>query len=264
MSAIDQEPGGEPVVLHFTPLVMNFDRYLSRPVGEPLEPVLLGSTGAVSGPVQWQLVLYPAGPAPSRFGKSAGAGQLAAAIQVANPQDISNGWRASVGIRVSLVDSQGQDFASQELPAAYEFKPPLKNHGLVTNIMPLADLRERKDELLMQRKHLQLAVDLRITGEAAGLSERLLALDRPKPASSDRAIAICPHCEAPFEVEEGNCNVFRHAVDRKTMLPINPHTPEVECRRLVAEEKVYGCGQPIKLRFDLLESRWLAEKCEYI
>lgn len=88
-------------------------------------------------------------------------------------------------------------------------------------------------------------------------------LEAPK-GTADGIIVECPHCQAPFEVDEGNCLVFRHAVDKKSMRPIAPHTPKEECERFLREGKIFGCGKPIKLVFDKAAKKWIGEICEYI
>ena len=72
----------------------------------------------------------------------------------------------------------------------------------------------------------------------------------------------CPYCDVSIEIPKRSlaCKVFRCGVykaDKKTK-PINPHTPEAECKRLVAEGLIYGCGGPF--RFDGVT----VEKCGYL
>jgi hypothetical protein len=43
---------------------------------------------------------------------------------------------------------------------------------------------------------------------------------------------------------------------------IPPHLPKVECDKLVAEDKIYGCGKPFQLV--LVEGEWKPVICEYI
>ena len=88
-------------------------------------------------------------------------------------------------------------------------------------------------------------------------------LEAPK-TKTDGIIVTCPHCQLPFEVEEGNCLVFRHAVDKKTLAPIAPHTPQAECEKLLREEKILGCGKPLRLAYDKAARLWIGEICDYI
>jgi hypothetical protein len=80
---------------------------------------------------------------------------------------------------------------------------------------------------------------------------------------TEGVVVTCPHCQVPFEVEEGNCLVFRHAVDKKTLMPIHPHTPKAECEKLLRAEKIFGCGGALKLKFDRATRQWIGEICEY-
>jgi hypothetical protein len=75
---------------------------------------------------------------------------------------------------------------------------------------------------------------------------------------------ICPHCNESFIVNQNeiNCAIFRHAVYRNSMMPINPHESLENCMRLIEEGKVYGCAKPFKLvRKD---DKWEVEICDYI
>ena len=60
----------------------------------------------------------------------------------------------------------------------------------------------------------------------------------------------CPHCRGTIMVSpaEVACKIFRHAVMKETGAPINPHTTQEECERLVATDAVRGCAKPF--RFD--------------
>lgn len=71
----------------------------------------------------------------------------------------------------------------------------------------------------------------------------------------------CPMCNTTIEIpdREINCKIFRCGVYRTNGCPpINPHTPEAECKRLVKENLIWGCGSPF--RFD----GTVVSKCEYI
>ena len=61
----------------------------------------------------------------------------------------------------------------------------------------------------------------------------------------------CPMCNTTIEIPHNqiNCKIFRCGAYRKPgSPPINPHTSEVECNRLVQENLIWGCGKPF--RFD--------------
>jgi hypothetical protein len=54
----------------------------------------------------------------------------------------------------------------------------------------------------------------------------------------------CPHCHDYVQVSNINCKIFRHAVFKKTMLQIPPHSNKQVCDTLLAQGKVYGCAKP--------------------
>lgn len=58
----------------------------------------------------------------------------------------------------------------------------------------------------------------------------------------------CPHCSGWFIVQarEVNCTIFRHGAYKNTGLPLNPHASQETCERLLAEDKIYGCAQPVR------------------
>jgi len=73
----------------------------------------------------------------------------------------------------------------------------------------------------------------------------------------------CPHCGGPVVVNEKdiNCKIFRHAVHKNTLKPINPHASKEVCDRLVHANLVYGCCKP----FELVRknNKWEAVMCDY-
>lgn len=75
---------------------------------------------------------------------------------------------------------------------------------------------------------------------------------------------LCPHCNQFTEVmkTQVNCKIFRHAVYRHNMEPINPHTPKEICDKLVADNLVMGCARPFKFVFSS-EGNYV-EICNYI
>jgi len=44
-----------------------------------------------------------------------------------------------------------------------------------------------------------------------------------------------------------NCAIFRHAVYKNTMQPINPHESKINCDKLIETNSVYGCTKPFKV-----------------
>ena len=69
-------------------------------------------------------------------------------------------------------------------------------------------------------------------------SERLVALT----AATQDIFATCPHCGGMIHIPatQINCNVFRHAFFKSTGLQIDPHTPKIECDRLLHEDLIWG------------------------
>jgi hypothetical protein len=76
---------------------------------------------------------------------------------------------------------------------------------------------------------------------------------------------VCPHCEGTIIVlhNELNCRIFRHGVYLANGEPIPPHSPQVECERLVAQNLIAGCGKPFRV-VTQDDGSELAVVCEYI
>ena len=75
---------------------------------------------------------------------------------------------------------------------------------------------------------------------------------------------ICPHCNELFVVntKEINCGIFRHAVYKNNMKPINPHETKEKCEQLVNQNLVFGCAKPFKIIQEL--NKFTVEICDYI
>lgn len=73
-----------------------------------------------------------------------------------------------------------------------------------------------------------------------------------------------PYCQNLFVVntKEINCAIFRHAVFKSNMQPINPHESKENCDKLVAEGLVFGCAKPFKII--ITDEKYLVEICDYI
>ena len=69
----------------------------------------------------------------------------------------------------------------------------------------------------------------------------------------------CPHCGGLVHILQVNCTIFRHGQFKQTGQQINPHTPKVECERLVNNGLIYGCGRPFKYT-----GQGLATVCDYL
>ena len=72
-------------------------------------------------------------------------------------------------------------------------------------------------------------------------------------------LVICPHCTHFVWIEEVNCRIFRPAVYKDSVEPINPHASEEECNTLLRNDLVFGCAKPFRLN-DNNEP----EICDYI
>ena len=75
-------------------------------------------------------------------------------------------------------------------------------------------------------------------------------------------LVFCPHCNQGIEVIKRNCCIFRCGIMKSDYKQIPPHLPKVECDKLAAEDKIYGCGKPFQLVF--IEGEWKPVICEYI
>lgn len=82
----------------------------------------------------------------------------------------------------------------------------------------------------------------------------------PAKLTEDIWVFPCPHCNISIAVGKFdiNCGIFRCGIHISNSEPINPHTPQQECERLVSCGLIRGCGKPFK--FDGTH----AVICEYI
>ena len=74
----------------------------------------------------------------------------------------------------------------------------------------------------------------------------------------------CLHCNDEFVVNQNdfNCMIFRHAVYKDSMQPINPHLNKNDCDMLFTNNMIYGCGKP--LRIVQINDTFNIEICDYI
>ena len=74
-----------------------------------------------------------------------------------------------------------------------------------------------------------------------------------------RYLFECPHCQGYITVMPGDiaCGIFRHAVFKTNLRPINPHASQVECDHLLKTNTIYGCAGP----FEIINQ--CAQKCDY-
>ena len=81
---------------------------------------------------------------------------------------------------------------------------------------------------------------------------------------------VCPHCEQGIQVHKNdiNCRIFRHAVYKNNMRPINPHMAQNLCEKLVETNQVFGCAKPFRLVlidvFNNISNNYIVEICEYL
>jgi len=73
-------------------------------------------------------------------------------------------------------------------------------------------------------------------------------------------IIKCPHCNDNIIIyhTDINCKIFRHAVYKHNLQPINPHSSKQICDDLVLNNQVFGCAKPFT--FDGIN----AKICDYI
>ena len=72
----------------------------------------------------------------------------------------------------------------------------------------------------------------------------------------------CPHCDLFMVIEQLNCRIFRHGILRSNGKQINPHSSKEMCDYYIANERIYGCGQPFRL--ENINSNLVAVICDYI
>lgn len=80
---------------------------------------------------------------------------------------------------------------------------------------------------------------------------------------SDFCYFTCPHCGGEIQVmrQEINCQIFRHAVFKDSMTQINPHASQEECKVLIENQNIYGCGKPFRLVFE--HESWAITTCGF-
>lgn len=78
-------------------------------------------------------------------------------------------------------------------------------------------------------------------------------------------IKDCPHCHEPILLyqHEINCKIYRHAVLKKTLKQIDPHSSKEQCDYYINNDLIYGCGKPFKIEFTEDDDITLMI-CEYI
>jgi hypothetical protein len=87
-------------------------------------------------------------------------------------------------------------------------------------------------------------------------------MELPSPHQSVPFIVKCPNCQVEIIIEEINCKIFRHGVNKATGEQMNPHASKAECHEAISKDTVYGCAAPFIL--DLSGNEWVAVSCDYI
>ncbi len=74
----------------------------------------------------------------------------------------------------------------------------------------------------------------------------------------------CPHCNdfIIVNINEINCGIFRHAVFKENMNPINPHETQINCEDFVQKKLVFGCAKPFQITKQ--EDKYVITICGYI
>jgi hypothetical protein len=90
--------------------------------------------------------------------------------------------------------------------------------------------------------------------------------------------ALCPNCNTWILIEQINCAIFRHGVNRFTGMQMPPHLEKEHCDKLIEMGVLFGCGKPFRLvpnpKYDPTRTvigpkdeenpKWVAEACDYI
>ena len=72
-------------------------------------------------------------------------------------------------------------------------------------------------------------------------------------------IVECPWCGGGVEVEQRNCGIFRHGINKQTGKQIDSHAKKEAIELLKERNSLIGCGNPFRLTDDNTP-----EKCDYI
>lgn len=76
----------------------------------------------------------------------------------------------------------------------------------------------------------------------------------------------CPHCDGLIAVNKNeiNCAIFRHAIYKSNLNPINPHASKEICENLLNTDQVYGCAKPFRVNLDVVNNKLNIYICDYI
>jgi len=73
-------------------------------------------------------------------------------------------------------------------------------------------------------------------------------------------IINCPHCDQMILVEKIKCGIFRCGIYKKTGRQVGSHSKEKYIKKLLKNNKIYGCGNPFKYN----KKTKIIEKCDWI
>jgi hypothetical protein len=76
-------------------------------------------------------------------------------------------------------------------------------------------------------------------------------------------VVSCPHCLHPILIERLNCQIFRHGTLKNNGQQMNPHETKEVCDYFVANNMIYGCGNPFKIEQNQ-DGEFVAIVCGYI
>lgn len=104
----------------------------------------------------------------------------------------------------------------------------------------------------------------------SALPARLASVVAPAPPPPPRTLVVhrfeCPHCRGSIELlnTELACRILRHGTFKQSGAQIPQHLPEAMCNELVAQNKIWGCGKPIKIVQDTTSGQEVCVACDYI
>jgi hypothetical protein len=75
---------------------------------------------------------------------------------------------------------------------------------------------------------------------------------------------LCPWCNEEIVCRKRavKCKIFRHGVYWSDETPIDPHTSQEDCRRLLREGLIAGCAKPFRFVYNRKGN--YVERCGYI
>lgn len=71
----------------------------------------------------------------------------------------------------------------------------------------------------------------------------------------------CPNCNEMMEIEQRNCDIFRHGHMKDSLKQIPPHLSKELCEQLIEKSLIYGCGKPFELYYE--DNELKAKICDY-